>query len=139
MNGDYGNARVEFTMLMNDFKNSPVKTVEDMEKLQTFFAGEQYKRAENTAINGTILYSEMNAVVGFLKFARKDYESARKFFKNAIPHFQENTVHEYRCAFAILLLEAAKNGADNNTILEYAKTVEAVYSVKGKEAKTANK
>ena len=139
MNGDYPNARSEFTTLMNDFKNSPVKTIEDIEKLQTFFAGEQYRKAENFAISGTILYSEMNAVVGFLKFARKDYEGARKFLKRAIPSFEESTVHEYRCAFALLLLEAAKNGADSNTILEYAKTVEAVYSVKGKEEKTVNK
>ena len=81
----------------------------------------------------------MNAVVGFLKFASKDYEGARTFFKKAIPNFDESTVNEYRGAFAVLLLEAAKNGADDKTILEYSKTVEAVYSVKGKEVETANK
>ncbi len=133
MLGDYPNARVEFTLLMNDFKNDPIRTVEDMEKLQKFFEGEQYKRAENKAISGTILYSEMNAVVGFLKFARKDYDGARKYFKAAIPHFAEETVRDYRNSFKVLLIDAAEKGADNNTILEYAKTVYAVCSVKGKE------
>ncbi len=133
MLGDYPNSRVEFTLLMNDFKNDPIRTVEDMEKLQKLFAGEQYKKAENKAISGTIFYSEMNAVVGFLKFARKDYESARRYFKAAIPHFAEETVRDYRNAFKILLIDAAEKGADNNTILEYSKTVYAVCSVKGKE------
>jgi hypothetical protein len=133
MNGNYPEGRMQFTNLMNDFKNKPAETVLDIEKLKTFFTGEQYEKAENFAISGTLFYSEMNAVVGFLKFARKDYEGARRFFRRAIPNFEESTVHEYRCAFSILLLEAAKNGADDKIILEYAKTVEAVYGVKGKE------
>jgi hypothetical protein len=81
----------------------------------------------------------MNAVVGFLKFARKDYTGGREYFKRAIPNFDERTVQDYRLAFNVLLAEAAINGADDKTILEYARTVEAVHSVKGKEAETVSK
>jgi hypothetical protein len=48
-------------------------------------------------------------------------------------------VQDYRQAFNVLLAEAAINGADDETILEYARTVEAVHSVKGKEAETVSK
>ncbi len=133
MKGDYPNARVEFTLLMNDFKYQPVETVKDMEKLQTFFAGGQYKKSEDFAISGTLLYSEMNAVVGFLKFARKDYEGARKFFKAAIPHFEEKTVQEYRIAFAHLLLDAALKENNDAVILEYSHLIRDLYGVKGKK------
>ena len=140
MNRHYSKAETRFTMLMNYFKNHPTEAVEDVRKnLDEFFPTKEYTNAENMSIGSTTFYPRMNAVVGFLKFARKDYQGARTYFKKAIPNFEESMVIEYRCAFAVLLLEAAKNGADSNTILEYAKTVEAVHSVKGKEEKTANK
>ncbi|MEM3154941.1 MAG: hypothetical protein QW165_05275 [Candidatus Woesearchaeota archaeon] len=136
MNGHYDKAETRFTMLMTQFKSRPTATVEDVRtNLDELFASEQYTRAENMAISGTIFYSRMNAVVGFLKFARKDYCGARNYFKKAIPFFDEGTVNEYRIAFNVLLAEASIKGADDNTILEYARTVHAVHSVKGKEEK----
>lgn len=140
MNKHYDKSETWFTSLMNYFKNSPTAAVADVRNnLDEFFLTTEYKRAENIAIGSTPWYPRMNAVVGFLKFARKDYDGSRAFFKRAIPNFEETVVQEYRCAFAVLLLEAAKDGADSNTILEYAKTVEAIYSVKGKEAETVSK
>ncbi len=133
MLGDYPNARVEFTLLMNDFKSHPVLTVRAMERLQKFYEGEQYRKAESNAIAGTLFYPEMNAVVGFLKFARKDYEGARKYFKAAIPNFTESTVQEYRRAFAELLLNAAKKENNDAVILEYAHIIQSVFSVQGKK------
>lgn len=140
MNKHYDKAETKFTSLMTYFRNSPTKAVEDIRNnLDEFFLTNEYKRAEKMATGSAAWYPRMNAVVGFLKFARRDYEGARTFFKKAIPNFQESTVRDYRSAFATLLLDAAKDGADNSTILEYAKTVEAVCSVKGKEAETVSK
>ncbi len=139
MNNHYNNAESKFTLLMTYFKNRPTTAVEDVRKnLDEFFLTQEYKRAEKMATGATIWYPRMNAVVGFLKFASKDYEGARTFFKRAIPNFDESTVQNYRIAFNILLAEAAQKGADNNTILEYAKTVNAVYSVRGKQEETVN-
>jgi hypothetical protein len=140
MNGHYSKAETRFTLLMNQFKNKPTDTVADVRtNLEDFFRTDQYKRAENMAVGSTTFYSRMNAVVGFLKFARKDYTGGREYFKRAIPNFDERTVQDYRLAFNVLLAEAAINGADDKTILEYARTVEAVHSVKGKEAETVSK
>jgi uncharacterized protein HemY len=140
MNKHYDKAETRFTSLMNYFKNNPTTAVEDVRKnLDEFFTTKEYIRAENMAMGATNWYPRMNAVVGFLKFARKDYEGARTFFKRAIPNFTESTVQDYRVAFNILLNEAAQNGADDKTILEYAKTVNAVYSARGKQEETVNK
>ena len=140
MNGHYAKAETRFTLLMNQFKNKPTATVSDVRaNLEDFFRTDQYTRAENMAIGSTTFYSRMNAVVGFLKFARKDYTGAREYFKRAIPNFDEKTVQDYRLAFNVLLAEAAINGADDNTLLEYARTVQAVHSVKGKQQETVSK
>ncbi len=140
MNNHYDKAENRFTTLMNHFNYHPTTTVESVRKnLDEFFLTQEYKRAEKMAISATMWYPRMNAVVGFLKFASKDYEGARTFFKRAIPNFTESTVQDYRVAFNILLNEAAQNGADDKTILEYAKTVNAVYSVRGKLQETVNK
>jgi tetratricopeptide (TPR) repeat protein len=134
MNRHYDKAETTFTNLMNYFKNNPTGTIEDIDKnLSEFFKTENYKSAEKLAASGTGMYPKMNAVVGFLKFARKDYEGARTYFKRAIPHFWESTVQEYRVAFNVMLVEAARKGTDNATIIEYAKMVNTLYSLKGKE------
>ncbi len=132
MNNHYDKAESRFTSLMTDFKNRPVETIADIENnLHHFFKTAQYQRAENLAASSTLFYPKMNAVVGFLKLGRRDYEGACTYFGRAVPNFEESTVKEYRAAFEKLLIEGCK--MQHPDVSEYAKILSEVYRLKGKE------
>jgi len=133
MNGKYDDARTQFTNLLEDFKKDPSGTIKDIDKLEDFFAGKEYLDAERKASGTTLFYSEMNAVVGFLKLGRKEYAGARSYFRLAISHFPESTIQEYRDAFVKLMINECKEGKNEKKITEYALIIGTLYSAKGKE------
>ncbi len=132
MNNHYDKAESRFTSLMTHFKNQPVETIADIENnLHHFFKTAQYERAEKIAVSSTGLFPRMNAVVGFLKLGKRDYEGALTYFGRAVPNFEESTVKEYRAAFEKLLIEGCK--IQHPDVTEYAKILSELYRVKGKE------
>jgi len=133
MNNHYDKAETRFTTLMTHFKNNPVLTIADIENnLHHFFKTEQYQRAENLARSSTLFYPKMNAVVGFLKLGKRDYQGALTYFGRAVPNFEESKVQEYRAAFEKLLIEGCK--IQHPDVEEYAKILSELYRVKGKES-----
>ena len=135
----YGYSESQFRMLLSRFKETPNLVVENIyTNLKEYFKTEEYRNTEKMAAGGILFYPEMKAVVAFLKFVRRDFEDSRRWFKSAIPEFNETEVQKYREAFVELIAQES-TGTDKDLVFEYAKILYTLYSVKGKEEKTADK
>jgi hypothetical protein len=131
---NYSWAESEFRTLMNTFKNHPIIIEEVQKELATYFTTKSFKDSEATLIWAATAYPQLNAVLGFLNMAKQEYKTARQHFEKAVPQFEEDTVEEYRDSF--MRLTAYMCDKDDNTALEYAKILGAVYNAQPKESKT---
>lgn len=125
---NYDKAESQFRNLLTRFKENPEKVMDNINRnLEGFFKTKRYEEAEKTASSGILFYPELRAVVGFMKFARKDYAGARRYFESTVPMYDYSVIFGYRLAFAKLLAHAGKKN-DNKLILEHAKTLGTLYN-----------
>lgn len=98
-------AESELWNIMGKFRKEPTKIYQVQQDLEKFFKTEAYKETEKGLQDYTFLLPRLHGVIGFLKIAQHEYEQAGKHFKQALKHFDKDTVESYRIAIYRLMIE----------------------------------